>query len=419
MDDRGGQVLKTGKIGRVNVLRQKMLMPGENIDATIKGKIKLESLRERDSLRINANLSTFATPVRWLWNEWPDFVKEGPSTSRTPPNRTVSDLSKYGIGAFATGMQIFDWFHLAPLRIYNEWWKWPEQADATDWDEDGNIAVPLQHSWSRCRWKVDPTNTADHIVDSGTNFDVRKLAETQAKFRSAMDRDVLSYNRYMELLDEMYGANGSREVDQVPIMIDQQEVGVNPREMAATDGASLGQWQSFFDFEVDHRISGIAMPEHSILTTVLCVRFASISEEREPQAKPGMSWAEIVGDGDILGSMMPQEVKIGDVMTVASDTSLGYLPAGWQWRNGTNVVGSRIDGRDSFPYMKRPTSQANAKDATRIKNAFRSQSLGDYVVDLYFSEKSRNRLNTPLESYYSGMKGQRNDDQIPKQGKMQ
>jgi len=52
MYDRGGQTLKTGKIGRVNCIRQQMCLPGETIDISMKGSVKLESLRERDSMRI-------------------------------------------------------------------------------------------------------------------------------------------------------------------------------------------------------------------------------------------------------------------------------------------------------------------------------------------------------------------------------
>lgn len=419
MINRGGTTLKTGKIGRVNCLRQQMLAPGEVMNSTIKGQVRLESLRERDSLRIHAHLATFVTPVRWLWSDWPNYIKEGPSTSLTPPVVQGQDMASIGIGAFSPQVTSAQRFWLdAPLRIYNEWYKWPEDADAGVWGADGPKAVPLQHCWNRLRYNAEPTDADDYTVAAATDFDVRSLAEIQAKFRSGMDRDVMSYNRYMELLRDMYGADGSREVDQVPIMVDQTSVGVNPRDMPATDAAGLGQWQSIFDFSVDHSIRGISFPEHCIVSYMLTIRFAPLIESRHPLANSELTWQEQVLDVDYLGSLRPQNVKLREFTATESQTDMGYLPAGWQWRSGHDVIGTRIDQRDSFPYMDTPTDQFNAKDATRIKQAFRSQSLGDYLCDLYFSESVRSPLGNSKESYFSGMEGFKDNSEFPDQGKM-
>ena len=151
---------------------------------------------------------------------------------------------------------------------------------------------------------------------------------------------------------------------------------------------------------------------------MLTVRFAPIIESRAPLAAVQPSWAETVGDPEMLQAMQPQPLTIGQITMGSSGTQLGYVPAGWQWRSGHDVIGSRIDVRDSFPYMDVPTSQANAKDATRVKPAFRSSSLGDYVVDLYVSERTRSPINSALESYFSGMAGEGSKAEFPKQGKM-
>lgn len=419
MDSRGGQIIKTGKIGRVNCLRQQIIMPGESLNISLRGKVMLESLRERDTLRINAHLGVFMTPIRWLDENFTTYLKEGPETSTSIAMTNTNDLAALGVGSYSgTPFNIPTFWRNAYLRVYNEWYKWPEDADATTINRDGEIAVPLQHTWNRCRYDATPDNVEDYEVAAGTEFDVRELAEIQARFRSAMERDVLSYNRYMELIKEMYNADGSREVDQVPMMVDQIEIGVNPREIPATDSAGLGQWQSLFDFGIDHQLKNVTCPEHAIITYMLTIRFAPIIEGRHPMASDRLSWAELVGDPEILKSMPPQEVQIRDVAGNPSSTVLGYLPAGWQWRSGSDVLGRRIDVADSFPFMLDPTSQANAKDATRIRDAFRSTALGDYVVDVYCQENSRNMLGSSLESYFSGMTGSGSDAEFPKQGKM-
>ena len=422
-EDRGGQTLKAGKIGAVNCIRQQILLPGETANVSLKGNVRLESLRERDSLRINAHLGIFMTPLRWLWPEFPTYLREGPETTETVPTLSISGLARYGIGSAAgagVAAPVPAFWRDAVLRVYNEWYKWPEDPDVTAWPLDGAAAVPLQHVWNRLRYDASPSSANDYTLGSVNDFDVRDLSALQARFRSSMERDVLSYNRFMELVSEMYrGGEGSREVDQVPKMIDQVEVGVNPRELPATDAAGLGQWQSIFDFGIDHQVRGIVCPEHCVLTYMLTVRFAPIIEGRHALSTVPLSWQEMVGDPEMLRSMAPVPVTVGEVATEGvAATQLGYAPAGWQWRTGHDVVGSRIDARNSFPYMLSPSTQENAKDATRVRPAFRSSSLGDYMVDLYVSESTRSPIAGSLESYFSGMTGKGSDAEFPKQGKM-
>ena len=414
---RGGMTLKTGKIGRVNCLRQQILKPGERMNIDMQGQVKLETLRERDSLRINAHLGVFMTPIRWLWPEFPDYIKEGPDTALAIPTETTSRFDKFGIGSFSNGgaLTLPKFWKDACLRVYNEWYRWPEDPDVTDWASQGEIAVPLQNTWNRCRYEATPTDAADYTP---AVLDVRDIAEAQARYRTAMDREILSYGRYMEIMKEVWNADGSREVDQVPIMLDQVEVGVNPRDMPAQDAAGLGEWQSIFDFGVDHQIRGVVAPEHCIITYMLVVRFAPLIESRHPMATDRLDWATLVGDDEILGSLRPQEVQVRDIATTDLATSLGYLPAGWHWRSQSDVIGETIDTRDSFPHMNMPSTPQNAKDATRVKDAFRSQALDDYVVDVYFHEDCRSMMSTAMESYKAGMAGSGNKSEFPKQGKM-
>lgn len=421
-NDRGGNVLKTGKIGHVNVLRQQLMAPGETINTQINGTVKLENLRERESLRIHAHLATFVTPVRWLDDTWVDYVKGGP----TQPDRASRqiDYASLGVGSDSNSEDGYSMFYDSALRVYNEWYKWPELPDETFWALDGPAAVPLSHAWSRTRQNRDPSYGTSAPAPNDA-IDVRALQRTQGQFESAIQRDTLSYNRYMELMQMLYNADGSREADKVPIMIDQTEVGVNPREQAASDGASLGQWQSIFNFNVDHSIRGISFPEHAILTYVLCVRFPSVSEQRNPLAWPGRPWEVLVMDEPTLANTQPQtvmssELFVGNNNDVGFD--IGYLPAGWQWRTGFDVIDYRIDSRDTFPYMKKPETFEQAKDASRINPAFVSTQLGHYLADLYFSEESRSLINTAKDSWMTGSPnadtGSGNKSEFPDGGKM-
>ena len=425
---RGGHTLKPGKIGHVNCVRQTMMMPGEVMDVEINGKVRLETLRERDVMRINAQHSTFITPIRWLWSDWPDYVKQGPDTGLSPPQATGNVKDVFGVGANSVGGNFWQWYITALTKVHAEWFKWPEDPDwsysASPGQEHGPPAVPLQKTWSRCRYQVDPDSTTDYSVPSATQFDVRDLAEFQAKFRSAMKRDVFSYERWMELIQETWKGKGSPEVDQVPRLVDNVSIGVNPREMPATDGPSFGTWQSMFDFNISHRIPNIVAPEHCILTHVLTIRFAGTLESIHPLAQTNLDWYELTGDPEFLAAASPVEVEHKELFGGISTTSMGYLPAGWQWRADHDVIGEKVDIRDSFPYMKQPTTKEEAKDASRVKNAFSNQALDDYLADIFYKENSSLPIGDSMDSYMAGMmddaqvKPGARGQEFPKGGKM-
>ena len=425
---RGGQSLVTGKIGRVNCIRQQLMMPGEMMNISVNGNIRLTSLRERDVMRINAHLAIFTQPVRWCEPNWVNYVKEGPDTATAlATTSSENNWHKYGIGAWTSagsGTHL-DMFKESLLNIGNSWYKWPEDADITVWPDNGMKAVPLSKPWSRVRNTATPDDTDDYTVASATNFDVRDLAETEARFRAAMKRDVVAMDdRWMEILKNTWSkSDPSREIDKVPLMLDQVEVGVNPREIPATDGNSLGVWQSLYDFNVNHQVRGITAPEHMIVSYMLTIRFPAITESCHPLATDQLDWWEMVADPEYLSSAKPVEVQRRDLQQTSSSTSLGYLPAGWQWRCDHDVIDERIDVRNTFPYMNVPTTQAECRDATRIKDAFRSSSLGDYLCDVFISEDSNQPIGTSRDSYFSGMLDDtrnqgNNSDEFPYGGKM-
>ena len=401
MYDRGGKVLKTGKIGRVNILRQQMLLPGERLRASVNGGVRLTTLREPESVSIHARVDGFVQPLRWLWPEFVQYLKDGPSAAQTWPTvqvspgpsaagRTASDL---GLGG-NTGAQVLGVFEEAVFRIYNEWYKWPEDVDVSTWPPDGWQAVNLPHSWTRLQNKPEGEATEVMTQASGSRekFDIRALAELQERFRQSVDQDWIAEDRYVDLLRQLWGEDGSREVDQVPVRLDGAEIGVNPRNIYATDAGGLGAGMSLYQFGVNHNFGTISMPEHCIVTYVLVVRFSTVAEdELNPVATShDRSWAEMVGEPGMLGAQRPTGVRDRNLTGGSGTTVLGYLPAGWQWRARWNVVGARIDDRGSYPLLKSLSASTaqQMRNASRVGEPFQSASLGDYLVDMDFSEMS-------------------------------
>ena len=409
--DRGGLVLKTGKIGRMNILRQQMLLPGERLNCRIpNGEIRLTALRERESTRIHARLDAFATPIRWLWSDWPAYIKEGPATTKTLPTKTHWG-SRLAVGGDGGNRPIFKPFFDAPLRIYNEWYKWPEDNDITDIGADGPACVNLPMAWTRLQKNDGPQAADRELVTTASSsrekFDIRDLSELQARYRNAIERDWIGHDRYMEIMQELWNAGGSREVDKVPIRIGGADLTSGPRNVYATDSAGLGSVMSLYNFGVNHNFGMVSFPEHMILTYILVLRFDPVAEdEQNPLSQVAdMEWHDIVGDPGMLASERPRNVKRRELADTSSSTALGYLPAGWQWRSRWNHVGTRVDARNTYPVLKTislSTTAAKLRDATQINPAFRSTALGDYSVNLVFDEMSDSPIPGPKSSLYAG-----------------
>ncbi len=423
MINRGGQILDTGTIGYVKPIRQQILQPGETLDCNLAGSVQMEALRERDALRINAHIAAFMTPIRWLDDNWVDYLKAGRDGSVSLATQNMIPNNVGLGGQLPRAIQRF-WVE-APFRIYNEWYKWPEDPDhvndpAAGPDalySEGFKAVNLEHSWTRTRETAEPASADSINIPSVSSIDIRKIAEMEQAYKSAMQREVLANSRYIEILKEAWNADTTREVDKVPIKLGEDSVGVQPRSFPAQDGASLGQWASLYDFNVNFGFEATA-PEHCIVTYMLTIRFAPITEEVHPLANANLTYDEMVGDPDLLSALPPQRVERRDVFDIDSAGSLGYLAAGWQWRAGNNQIGTRIDLRQSFPYMHVPSTRQEAKDATRRIDAFRSSSLGDYRIDLYASEKSFSAIPKAETSLMQRMGDRSGSSPYPKTGKV-
>lgn len=414
--DRGGTVMKTGKVGRVNVIRQQILLPGEIMKPRIRGTVRLTPLRERESIRIHARLDAFMTPVRWLWEDLPLYLanQTGTPTPKTIKTSSSGETSAADYGVGGQGVtKIWKIFKDSVLRIYNEWYKWPEDADITAWPGDGGKAVNLPTAWTRLQ-QYDLLTSAEATVgtttkSSKTTFDVRDLAEAQAKFRAAMEEHWLAHERYIPLLKEAWGADGSREVDQVPIRLKGAALGVDPQNLYATDAAGLGSTASLYNFGVDHQFGTVAAPEHCIITYIMLVRFAPVAEdEANPMAllnDTNKPYEDLIGEPGILAAQRPRAVRERDFANSETDTIRGHLPAGWQWRTRWNLIGTRIDIRNSFPIIRTIEGQdrTSLRDATRVGQPFLSQTLGDYIMDLDFMENVDSPIPGARSSLFSGV----------------
>ena len=398
--NRGGKTMKAQDVGRMSVLRQHFLMPGERLQPSVTGNVRLAGLRQQTSVYLNARIECFATPIRWLWDQWPDYVKQGPTGVLTPPTMSGSawtgaparnHTQHLGVGMPMTAF--FKPFAQAPILIFNRWFKWKEDADidydnppTTFYGGDDKL-VNLPSAASRLH-DESAFNDGEYRVPSATVLDIRDLAQYQARFNQAALAEWNAEERYNVFMQEIFNAQGNDEVDKVPTRLRSgAELGVTPRDMYATDGPSLGEIMSINNFSVNHRWDDFIAKEHCIITYVMAIRFLPIMEDG---VMPGLYPAETTypvyqGDPHLIAAERPVDVSIRELDGTDSGTTIGYLPAAWQLREGYDHIDNKIASLGNFPLMdNQPTTAAGYRDATRINDAFRSSALGDWFADLDF-----------------------------------
>ena len=239
--DLGGRIFKTGKIGYMTVLRQEWLLPGTYCNPVINGFARLAPMREQKTSKIHAHVEAFVTPARWLWDEFPKYLVEGKDTTRTPPTESIKpDL--YGLGSY-NDVTVYKWFKDAPLRVYNEYVKWPENVDITALDSSQEVAVALPAYYTRLQAQ-DHIAAGHYELETSASgerekFDLRDLSKQMARFRNEIPRDWLVHGRFNALVREAYNARGNNEVDQVPFSFGPKSKMLNGRNQWATDGDNL------------------------------------------------------------------------------------------------------------------------------------------------------------------------------------
>ena len=407
--DLGGRIFKTGKIGYMTVLRQEWLLPGTYCNPAINGFARLAPMREQKTSKIHAHVEAFVTPLRWLWSDFPTYLVEGKDTTLTPPTESIKP-DRYGLGSFKDVL-CYKWFKDAPLRVYNEYVKWPEDDDITaiDGQQEKAVALPAYYTRLQAQDHIAAGHYELETEESGDRekFDLRSLSKQMARFRNEIPRDWLVHGRFNALVREAYNARGNNEVDKVPFSFGPKSKMLNGRNQWATDGDNLGGLASIHDFDIGHHFGEIHASEHSVLTFILIVRFPSVSNgEVNPVAVAyGKDWEDIVGDAGMLSARAPVSVTKQELDGQATTDHYGYLPSGWQYRSRWSNIGRRISERGSFPILAglgSATTAAALRQASRILDCFRSTALDHFLVDADFELNANTMIGDPKASLYAG-----------------
>lgn len=419
--DRSGMNLQTFKLGRVKCLRQEYMVAGEVMRPNIKGYVRLGSLREPMALDVKVDLCTFFTPLRFIDDNWIDYIKDGPDTLLTMPTTTVSvsgahRMDVLGIGAIEGSDVIWE----AWVKSYNNLWNWnfkfPDDTSVsltdTPTDQDdrryGRKAVNLPSYETRVRATETEVTNADFqvpLVDSNTKVSLRDLNRYAAEFRAEIARDWLASDRYAEIMQHEYGVNVDDNAEGRPYMLDHISGWMSGRDLYATDGSSLGQVAGVQKFEFDHNPGVIIAPEHGILSYVMVIRWPPMFDDHSNPltAIDDWEWHDFTGNPSIIANTEPKEILARTYRQRQESTdSVGWHPAGQHFRTGYNIVDGVIAERDSFPIQSGSNNTRWYVDSAEVDDAFSSLSLGHGLGAIKFTQIVESPIPLPMGSIMSG-----------------
>lgn len=430
--NRGGKSLLTGDIGRMKIMRQHLLLPGETMRPSLKGNVRLAGLRQQSSVYLHASIEAFAAPLRWYQSDFTDYIKEGVATAKTIDTLTGWNNAigkRLGVGFIDQAVGWCKFYAQHPINIFNEHYRWPEDAKFSvttpteamygGTDNDGPVCVNLPAAITRLHDIPSHNTIEEDVTLSGGDLNVIDLAKIQARFGQSAKSDWSSQDRYIPFLRDIWkGAQGSNEVDQVPIKLRSgATLSVSPSNHYATDGDSLGEIMSLSNFSVDHKWAPFTAPEHMIVAYIMVLRFVPVfSHAVNPILYPAdMNYETMQGDHNVLAGMAPVAIKAREMEYAFPDgaNTIGYLPAGWQWREPSgSVISHEVDQLNNFPiFDNTPHTATGYRDASNIGEPFRTQALRDWFADLNFNINVHSQI---MEAGRSIMAGALNQSRGPK-----
>ena len=420
---RGGRRLGTLQFGRVNCIRQELLHAGEAIRSSITGRILPAPLRETISTPINVSVATFFTPLRWLWDDVETLVRDGNDAtggSLTVNTRRSSHDDCLGAGSGDVIKPVWDVFYKNYLRIYNEHYKWPADADVTHFGSGvAELLVGRKYGLFGCNLPAMWTRILeDEIVESDYTFvtgqsssrekiDLRALDYLKSKLKTETDKMYFSQDRYDENLKTIWqGARGNAEVDKVPVRLDLESSFIGGEDIYATSSEGLGERAGLLDFRLDHRLPyRFVAPEHGLISYMLLIRVEPTLEKQVNPFSSGdnKTWVDYLAHPGQIAESGPVKVHRGELDGNASDDMiLGVMPRGWQWRDMWSQIDNDIDKRNSFLTQENVTDVASAHYHADMNDAFTSKSLGNAIMDLRIAIQSDSLVPEPFASLYAG-----------------
>ena len=359
--------MSLGAIGSLQTEKVIFTLPGDSIDIDWRSVNRLSPLRRAMSADAIVHKFAFWVPMRHIYPNWADFIKDGYDESVTLGTYSTSASTPiYSTGfPIPGGTTIPKWLIVPYMKVWNRFFKLPTDADYADdylltaSEQMRYYGLPCGHE--KAIWNTGLTDTmsaADsQYTVSGSVVSLPDLELTEARLKTELIRDYTA-NRYREVLGRIWGTDVNIDADQRPSLLAHTKQWLSGYDVNATDSAGLGAYsgralgQSLLKFPPKF------FPEHGVILLLSLVRFPPlhpfVTNYLPTKSEP--SYAEIAGDPEVIKRSPPVSSTIGDFQFGGGATGLGKIPFGNWFRSETSSIHYKYYDVGGHPFVNSPIS---------------------------------------------------------------
>jgi hypothetical protein len=187
---------------------------------------------------------------------------------------------------------------------------------------------------------------------SGGAVSLLDIDAQSGHLRTEQEREFFNV-RYRDIIRNQ-GGSTDISADDRPELVMRSTFYASGYDVDGTDQSSLGQHTGRVNAAFRHRVPRKFLPEHGMIWTVALVRFPVVHEEENHYFcnNPSPTYLEIAGDPALLGVQPPFGLKISDVFSNSSSTTVrGFIPYAQWYRTHPSHVSPRLDTLNGFPFM--------------------------------------------------------------------
>lgn len=344
------QVYNESRFFRVTPIGRFDVVPGQSVDLETAVRLRTPNFINPVLSGGLAVVATFYVPYRLLWNGWVDFVTErvgntGNNQSATVPTSAVS--SPFLLERRSSQKNTFG--RRAYKLIYNQFFGDKDMGEyyptITD---DADVSTPhgaraLEQLLSKLVMTGSITEQTFSIDTSGATaaIPLNQFHHALVTARQMKRRDMTG-NKYVDALLSM-GVKLDWRVQQAPelLALHKQEFGAQVtaaqnKQTTDTD-QTLGQFSTYYDFQMKHRTGRKFFAEHGVVMTVAVLRPHVFHETAAGSYFQNMTDYDLFFWGDNVGGKT--SATPGNILGSVSGSS-AQLPFMQWYESGQNIMGA-------------------------------------------------------------------------------
>lgn len=407
--DLSHRVLQASDIGRLHGLMRVPVLAGDSFNLSSSILIRLAQLRRPLAIDVKYDVFAFYVPYRFCYgDDWITYVESGGKEAITFPTVGGAGMRMHALLSGKATYPKHIWHDYA--SIWNHWFRDPawaeEDVDTPPSAQNKRFAglrVAHLKTWGSAAGGLGDNADAEFDIDvSGASINLYDVQQGSSRLKTDSFRKYVS-SRYTEIMESMSGSRQDPNIDKRPELVFQESSWLSGYDVNGTAGAELGASVGKAVGSVDLRIPRRFFPEHGTLYVLGVARIPPVWESSiqylDDMNRP---WEDMMPTGAM--QQPPKELTLGDLWDGAGSGSLGHVPHFQWYREHPSFVNYDIySSQAGWPYLSKPTTALDAKEAQSMADIFQSTPIREINVSCIHKIEAYRPLPDALDSIMGAM----------------